>query len=223
MYTEKLKFAVLLAGCGIGDGSQIEEVIATYVALDKIGVNYTPVALDAEQARVINHITEESETIERNILVESARVGRGRILSLSDISSDSFDALIIPGGIGLLANYTNLFNQENSVAVNEHVQSFVLGFLQSSKPIGLICSAIKFISIMFKGDCKSATLYGSTQQVGTNGVISYHNCSVTDIVVDEANNLVSTPAFLESQNLYEISLGIEKLVGEVSRRASSER
>ena len=30
-----MKYLVLLAGCGLGDGSCIEEVILTYAALDK--------------------------------------------------------------------------------------------------------------------------------------------------------------------------------------------
>lgn len=41
-----MKCLVLLAGCGLGDGSCIEEVILTYVALDKYGCDYTPVAED---------------------------------------------------------------------------------------------------------------------------------------------------------------------------------
>ena len=41
-----MKYLVLLAGCGLGDGSCIEEVILTYAALDKYGCDYTPVAED---------------------------------------------------------------------------------------------------------------------------------------------------------------------------------
>ena len=40
-----MKYLVLLAGCGLGDGSCIEEVVLTYVALDKYGCDYTPVAV----------------------------------------------------------------------------------------------------------------------------------------------------------------------------------
>ena len=39
-----MKCLVLLAGCGLGDGSCIEEVILTYTALDKYGCDYTPLA-----------------------------------------------------------------------------------------------------------------------------------------------------------------------------------
>ena len=43
-----MKYLVLLAGCGLGDGSCIEEVILTYVALDKYGCDYVDVALKAD-------------------------------------------------------------------------------------------------------------------------------------------------------------------------------
>ncbi len=47
-----MKYLVLLAGCGLGDGSCIEEVILTYVALDKYGCDYTPVAEDVSMQSV---------------------------------------------------------------------------------------------------------------------------------------------------------------------------
>ncbi len=70
-----MKCLVLLAGCGLGDGSCIEEVILTYLALDKYKWSYQPVALSMNRASV-NHITEESGE-PRDIMVESARLGRG--------------------------------------------------------------------------------------------------------------------------------------------------
>ena len=51
-----MKYLVLLAGCGLGDGSCIEEVILTYVALDKYGCDYTPVAEDVS-IQSVNHLT----------------------------------------------------------------------------------------------------------------------------------------------------------------------
>lgn len=53
-----MKCLVLLAGCGLGDGSCIEEVILTYVALDKYGCDYTPVAEDVS-IQSVNHLTEQ--------------------------------------------------------------------------------------------------------------------------------------------------------------------
>ena len=98
-----MKYLVLLAGCGLGDGSCIEEVILTYVALDKYGCDYTPVAEDVS-IQSVNHLTEEMAE-KRNILIEAARIGRGRIKDIHEVDFAEYDALIIPGGIGLLNNY----------------------------------------------------------------------------------------------------------------------
>lgn len=98
-----MKCLVLLAGCGLGDGSCIEEVILTYAALDKYGCDYTPVAEELSVPSV-NHLTEQLAE-KRNILLEAARIGRGRIEDIREIDFEEYGALIIPGGIGLLNNY----------------------------------------------------------------------------------------------------------------------
>ena len=70
---KQMKYLVLLAGCGLGDGSCIEEVILTYAALDKYGCDYTPVAENVS-FQSVNHLTEQMAE-KRNILIEAARVG----------------------------------------------------------------------------------------------------------------------------------------------------
>ena len=69
-----MKIGILLSGCGLGDGSQIEEVMLTYLALDKYGVDYIAFAPNKVQYDVINHYTEKVQSKERNILIESARI-----------------------------------------------------------------------------------------------------------------------------------------------------
>ena len=85
-----MKYLVLLAGCGLGDGSCIEEVILTYVALDKYGCDYAPVAEDVSIPSV-NHLTEQIGE-RRNILIEAARIGRGRIKDIREVDFAEYDA-----------------------------------------------------------------------------------------------------------------------------------
>ena len=85
-----MKYLVLLAGCGLGDGSCIEEVILTYVALDKYGCDYTPVAEDVS-IQSVNHLTEEMAE-KRNILIEAVRIGRGRIKDIHEVDFAEYDA-----------------------------------------------------------------------------------------------------------------------------------
>ena len=85
-----MKYLVLLAGCGLGDGSCIEEVVLTYAALDKYGCDYTPVAEDVS-VQSVNHLTEEIAE-KRNILIEAARIGRGRIKDIREVDFAEYDA-----------------------------------------------------------------------------------------------------------------------------------
>ena len=41
---------------------------------------------------------------------------------------------------------------------------------------------------------------------------AHKKCSVTDVVVDKKNNIVTTPAYMDAKNISEAAEGIEKLV-----------
>ena len=84
-----MNIGVLLSGCEVGDGSQIEEVILTYLALDKYGIDYICLAQDKNQYHTFDHLNEKIEESEnRNVLMESARIGRGIIKALDNIIID---------------------------------------------------------------------------------------------------------------------------------------
>ena len=53
---------------------------------------------------VVNHITEEPTGERRNVLIEAARITRGKIKDVRDVSADELDALVAPvGGGGLMS------------------------------------------------------------------------------------------------------------------------
>ncbi|BBI53147.1 hypothetical protein HORIV_55680 [Vreelandella olivaria] len=51
--------AVILAGCGVYDGSEIYETTLTLLRLDQLGIGYRCFAPDIEQHQVVNHLTQE--------------------------------------------------------------------------------------------------------------------------------------------------------------------
>ena len=91
------KFAVILAGSGIFDGTEIHEAVSTLISIKKHGGDYVCFAPDRLQAHTINHLSGEVSGEERNILVESARIALGKIHPLEEYSPNDFDALIFPG------------------------------------------------------------------------------------------------------------------------------
>lgn len=74
--------AVIISGCGYLDGAEIFETVFTLLELDKHNVNVKIFAPNKNQHHVINHLTQEKMLEERNILVESARIARGKIQPL---------------------------------------------------------------------------------------------------------------------------------------------
>ena len=73
------KFAVVLAGCGVQDGAEIHEAVLTMLAIKKHGADYEIFAPDMEQHHVVNHFTGKEMDEKRNVLIESARIARGKV------------------------------------------------------------------------------------------------------------------------------------------------
>lgn len=180
-----MKYLVLLSGCGIGDGSQIEEVILTYLILDKYNIEYQPIAIDME-AHCVNHLTEEREG-QRNVLIESARIGRGWIKNLTDVNIEEYDGLIIPGGLGLLVNYWYC----------ESISKLINNFVIDRKPIAGMCFALRLLKKFISQD-----IFKNVEEI----------TEATSYCHDSDFNIYYTPAFRRSKNLYEISQGIDSMI-----------
>ena len=81
-----MKTAVLLSGCGVYDGTEIHESVFALLALSKNNLEYICTAPNIKQHHVVTHISGEEMSEERNVLVESARIARGEIISLSELN-----------------------------------------------------------------------------------------------------------------------------------------
>ena len=98
------KIGVCLSGCGFNDGAEIHESVITALTLDKAGAKILFTAPNMEQTKVVNHLTGDEMDESRNVLVESARIARGNIIDLAELTANKMDALIFPGGFGVVLN-----------------------------------------------------------------------------------------------------------------------
>jgi len=217
-----VKIGVLLSGCGVNDGSEIHEAVLTMLALDRLGGERICLAPNIDQRDVVDHVSGTAAAETRNVLCESARIARGEISDLATISAADMDAVILPGGFGAAKNLSDFA----LAGVEARVQPDVLGFLkemhQAKKPIGAICIAPAVIAIAL-GEFSPVLTIGNdpaTAAALASFGARHINCAVTDIVVDEDNSLVSTPAYMLGPGLREISQGIEKLVQKIVVMAS---
>lgn len=210
------KIGVVLSGCGVYDGAEIHEAVITLLAIARSGAQAVCFAPDKAQVEVINHLTGEAMAGSRNVLIEAARITRGDIQPLARAQAEDLDALIVPGGFGAAKNLSNFASQGAECVVDKDLSALALAMHQAGKPLGFMCIAPAMLPKIF--DFPLRMTIGT--DIDTGEVLEamgaeHVPCPVEDIVVDEENKIVTTPAYMLAQNIAEAATGIEKLVSRV--------
>ncbi|WP_457642545.1 isoprenoid biosynthesis glyoxalase ElbB [Persephonella sp.] len=216
-----MKVGVLLAGCGVFDGAEIHEATLTLYFLDKEGVEIVCMAPNIPQKEVINHLTGDKVDENRNVLVEAARIARGDIKDINEVSADDIDALIMPGGYGVAKNFSNFLERGAEADVIPEVKRLLVEMFEKGKPIGAVCISPVIVAAALK-EAKAKLTIGSDEQVAKaiESMGQQHLvCPVSEALVDEEHKIVSTPAYMEGKTIKDVAEGIEKLVKEVIRLA----
>jgi enhancing lycopene biosynthesis protein 2 len=210
--------AVILAGCGVYDGSEVYETTLTLLRLDQLGIGYRCFAPDIEQHHVVNHLTQEIvEGEQRNVLLESARLARGEISPLEALDADNFDAVIVPGGFGVAKNLSDFASASDNMQVLDALKEALVGFRQEAKPIGLMCIAPVLVPRLL-GDGIAVTVGNDPAVSGAISAMGglHRSCVVEDIVVDLEHRVVTTPAYMLATRISEAATGIFKLVDRIA-------
>lgn len=210
------KIGVVLSGCGVYDGSELHESVLTLLALARRGAEVICFAPDKNQKDVINHLTGEPMAESRNVLIEAARIARGDIHPLAQADAATLDALIVPGGFGAAKNLSTFATEGAECRVDPDLQALSQAMHAAGKPQGFICIAPAMLPRIF--DFPLRLTIGT--DIDTAEVIEemggeHVPCPVDDIVVDEDNKIVTTPAYMLAQNIAEAATGIDKLVERV--------
>ena len=214
------KVGVVLSGCGHQDGSEIHEAVFTLHALEKAGAEAIIMAPDMDQFHVINHLNgNEDLTESRNILVESARIARGKVVDVASVSGHQLDALIFPGGTGMAKNIFDYSMAGINCTVISDVQRLVVEILEADKPLGAICIAPVMVAKVLEFLGRTGTVTGGFNVEINNDIkamgINTIKVGAEEIVVDNENKIVTTPAYVEAKSMNESFMGIEKLVNKV--------
>lgn len=210
------KVGVLLSGCGVYDGSEIHEAVITLLALDRAGAEIVMMAPDVD-LNVVNHASGEAvEGAVRNVLEESARIARGNISNLKDISAKDIDALMIPGGFGAAKNLCNFAVKGPECEVNSEVARLIKEVVAAKKPLAAICIAPALVARVLGEDQLSHQVTighdegtaAAITQMGANHV----HCPVDECVIDTKNKIITSPAYMLAGRISEAATGIEKTV-----------
>ena len=211
------KIGILLSGCGVNDGSEIHEAVLTMLALDRLGVERLCMAPNIKQRDVVNHLSGEAVSETRNVLVESARIARGEISDLAEITASDIDAVILPGGFGAAKNLCDFAVAGAQTEVYSEVLRLLQEMHKAGKPIGAICIAPAVLARALGVSQPEVTIGNdlATAELLESFGARHQECSVDDIIVDQNNRLVTTPAYMLGPGLREIAVGIDKLVQQV--------
>ncbi|MBF0418789.1 MAG: isoprenoid biosynthesis glyoxalase ElbB [Magnetococcales bacterium] len=216
------RIGVVLSGCGVYDGSEIHEATLTLYFLDRAKAQIVAMAPNIPQFHVINHLTGEVVGNEsRNCLVESARIARGDIRDIATVKADELDAIILPGGFGAAKNLSTIAFDGPDAKIDPDTTRLLLDMYQAKKPIGALCIAPAMLSKVLAGKGVTLTIgndggvAGAIQKMG-----NVHQLSAFDgIVVDAANRIVTTAAYMCAASIAEAGQGIEKLVDHLLKMA----
>jgi enhancing lycopene biosynthesis protein 2 len=206
------KFAVVLAGSGVYDGSEIHEATLALYAISKNGGEYQIFAPNMDQFHVINHLTGEEMPEKRNVLVEAARIARGNVKDLKEFNVEEFDAILFPGGFGVAKNLCTFAFHGPECQVNTDVEKALKAVHEAGKPIGALCIAPALIAkILGKVEVTIGQDAATAEAITSLGA-THTETNHGEIVFDKENKIVTTPCYMLDASIAQIGEGAENVV-----------
>ncbi len=212
-----MKAGIVLSGCGVFDGAEIHESVALLLALSENGVEAVCLAPESEQHHVIDHRNGNATGEKRSVLAEAARIARGAIRNLEEVSASDFDMLIFPGGYGVVKNLCTFAFDGPDCRVHPQAERIIREFYTAAKPIGAICIAPALVAKVLEGRGLRLTIGSEAETARAVESLGHTHvvCDVHAVCVDKKNRVVSTPAYMLARNIGEAASGIRKLVTEM--------
>ncbi|MCC6660206.1 MAG: isoprenoid biosynthesis glyoxalase ElbB [Phycisphaerales bacterium] len=212
--------AVVLAGCGRGDGSEITEAVSCLIHLSRLGATFACFAPDAPQADVVNHVTGKPAPGERrNQMVEAARIARGKVAPLASLDPERFDAVVFPGGFGAAKNLCTFAKDGANCTVIPDVERVVKAFQVGGKPLGMCCIApVIAARVLGKASGGPGCTVTIGDDAGTAAAVAKMGSTnvvkgVIEAAVDPKNRLTTSPAYMyDDATPHQVFEGIGRMV-----------
>jgi enhancing lycopene biosynthesis protein 2 len=221
------KVGVLLSGCGFLDGSEIHEAVLTMLFLDRAGAELVCMAPKGPQMHVVDHAQKKpAEGQSRDMLVEAARIARGRIRDLATVKAAELDAIVLPGGFGAAKNLCNFAVAGARSVPHPQVARLLREMHGQHKPIGAVCIAPAVVANVLGKDCAPMLTIGDDRDTAAALAAMgarHTDCAVQGFCADEQNKIVSTPAYMFDARISEVAAGIERLVQQLMSWCSKGR
>jgi len=160
-------------------------------------------APDRSTHDTINHLTGAPHQTMRNQLEESARIARGRVQPLSELRAQSYAAVVIAGGFGVVKNLCNYAVAGREAHLEADVRASLLPFVTARKPCAALCIAPMVLALL----CKEAGIKEAELTLGSGAARdavaalefwgSRHvPTQPGQACIDAKNHLVTAPAYM---------------------------
>ncbi len=219
-----MKFGILLSGCGVYDGAEIQEAVLSMLAVKEAGHDYQCISVNKNQHHVVNHNTGEEMKESRNMMVEAARIARGDVMDISLIKPDDLDALIIPGGFGSAKNFSKWAFSGPAGEILPEIKLLIVNLVNIGRPICALCVSPVLIAKSFEGSDIHPTLTLGTSVDSSPYIITdfhtgvkstgstYEEKSISEISIDSENKIVCAPCYMMDTNIVGIRNNIRQAV-----------
>jgi enhancing lycopene biosynthesis protein 2 len=223
-----MKVGILLSGCGVYDGSEIQETISAMLALEENNIEYIGISINKPQHYVINHIDGSELQETRNMLIESARIMRGNVCDIKSIDPADIDGLVIPGGFGNAKNLSTWAFDGPEGEILPEIKLLLVNLVNIGKPIVALCVSPILLSLAFKNSSIIPQLtLGSTREKSPYDIQAFHKGieqnggksiekGIKEIAIDETNKIICAPCYMQEASLLEIrnnsKMAIDKFI-----------
>lgn len=223
MLSSMKQVAVLLAGSGVFDGSEIHEAVFSLLALEEAGAGYRCFAPDKDQLHVINHVNGKEQAETRNVLVESARIARGAIQPLTELTAADYDALLIPGGFGAAKNLNQWAISGPNGAIDAQVSAVIGAFQRGGKALGGLCMGPTVIAQALGRGLSAELTVGTTAEESPYDIAAIHagmaslgarpvEKTVREIAVDRQHKVVTAPCYMMKASVLDVRRNVQQAV-----------
>lgn len=169
----------------------------------------------------VNHLTgEEMPNEKRNVLVESARIARGKVQATTELNPADYDALILPGGFGAAKNLSNFATTlgagtgtPDDMMVQPNIAKIIADFHAQKKVVGACCIAPVVLAKVIPGvkvtmGCSSGDSFpfaGATGAIGALGGTHVETSApCRDVCVDDDKLVVTSAAYMYDGKPHEV-------------------
>lgn len=219
-----MKFGILLSGCGVYDGAEIQEATMAMLAIVEAGHEYQCISLNKEQHHVINHITGDEMDETRNMMVEAARISRGDIVEVKNVSPADIDALVIPGGFGSAKNFSKWAFLGPEGEIDSEIKLLLVNMANVGKPICALCVSPVLVAKALEGSAIVAKMTLGTNAESSPYDIAGFNAgiesvgakaemkTIKEVMVDSENKIVTAPCYMMDATILEIRENVKQAI-----------